>query len=933
MSRIARQRLELKFGTYFGSFVAAMKRPISFLFVSCLVFSTFLKSQSTDEKQNRVFTIQPMFSGHRENFPNIVQPLTVKRPRIAVVLSGGGARGIAAIGVFRSLERNNIPVDFIVGTSIGSIIGGLYAAGYSTSDLENLVDSTNWDEVLSFTEDARRSEMFLDQKIISERSVLVLRFNGLEPIFPSAFSTGQRLTNYLNILTLQSLYHPDPSFDHLKIAYRAVTTDLISGRRIVIENGDLTEAMRASVTVPLLFSTVRKDTLELLDGGLVSNIPVDVARQWGADIVIAVDLTSPLRPASKLNAPWEYADQLMGIMMQESNKRALEQADVVIRPVLANRLASDFTNLSQAIEEGLAASDSVLGIVRQKYNALLAAKTGRGTRGLRNPRFRYEDELPEALKPLEGRPSVLESELHTSVTALYLSGSYESVELLVHEELESTAVDVRATPYPALKEVEFDGNDRIAPDTLRSIFQPLLGRRVNSTETRKALEEVVSIYRRKGFCLARIQQVDFDRHTGRATISIDEGAISRMEIEGTKETKDYVIWRELPFDDGQVMQIRDVAQGIRNVYGTGLFDQVLVSFLRENDRNIVRIKARERSTDLIRLGLRIDNERNIQGSIDVRDENLFGMGAELGVRLYGGSRNRTLLAEFKATRIFDSYLTMNLKGYSILHDVNVYDYEPYLSGDPLNWNRVRVGEFRIVREGGSVSFGTQLERLGSVTVEGRLENHRIHSVFSQPVAEESYRISSIKFGTTVDTRNNYPYPTDGALLNFTYETALVKVTDAIGFTKMLFEYANYQTLFPRHSIRPKITIGVADETTPLSEEFNLGGQHSFYGLREDNGRGRQLFVASLEYIYQSPFSLFFDTYLKARYDLGAIWATPEQMRLVDFLHGIGVGVAFDTPIGPAEFSVGRGFFFRKEILDNPLSLGPFVAYFSIGYQL
>ncbi|MBF8249027.1 MAG: putative esterase [Bacteroidetes bacterium] len=97
-------------------------------------------------------------------------------------------------------------------------------------------------------------------------------------------------------------------------------------------------------------------------------------------------------------------------------------------------------------------------------------------------------------------------------------------------------------------------------------------------------------------------------------------------------------------------------------------------------------------------------------------------------------------------------------------------------------------------------------------------------------------------------------------------------------------------------------------------------------------RGRQLIVGSLEYIYESPFKLFFDTYLKARYDLGAIWSSPEQIRIVDFMHGIGVGVAFDTPIGPAEFSLGRAFFFRKDILDNPLSLGPFIAYFSIGYS-
>ncbi|HLF20231.1 MAG TPA: patatin-like phospholipase family protein [Bacteroidota bacterium] len=859
------------------------------------------------------------------------------RPKVAVVLSGGGARGVAAIGVFRSFEKNNIPIDFIVGTSIGSIVGGLYAAGYSTSQLESLIDSTNWDEVLSFTEDSRRSEMFLDQKIARERSVLVLRFKGFEPIIPSSFSTGQRLTNYLNILTLQGLYHPDPVFDHLKIPYRAVTTDLISGKRIVIDRGDLTEAMRAGVTIPLLFSTVRKDTLELLDGGLVSNIPVDVARQWGADIVVAVDLTSPLRPASKLNAPWEYADQLMGIMMQESNKRALEQADIVIKPNLGNHLSSDFTELDSVMKKGEDASNSIMETLRAKYASALAAQPVSRTSELKHAKFLSSNAIPNELKALESRSSVSESELRSSVMTMYQSGEYESVELIVHEELESTAVEVHAVPNPVLNDVKFVGNHHIAVDSLRNLFAPILGKHINSSETRNALEQVLGMYRRRGYCLAEIQPVDFDRSTGVATITIDEGIIYRMEIEGTVETQDYVIWRELPFEEGEVLQILNVAQGIRNVYGTGLFEQVSVSVHQEEGRNIVRIKARERSTDLIRLGLRIDSERNVQPAVDVRDENLFGIGAEMGVRFFGGSRNRNFVWEFKATRIFDSYLTMNLKGYSALRDVNVYDNDASLAGDPLHWDRVRVAEYREVREGGSLSFGTQLERLGSVTVEGRLETHRIFNIFNQqgypPIQNESYKVSSIKFGTKVDTQNEFPYPTDGVLMNFMYETALVKVTDAIGFTKMSFDYHKYQTLFPRHVIHPRIAVGVADETTPKSEQFSLGGEQTFFGLREDNERGGQLVLASLEYVYQSPFKLFFDTYLKARYDLGAIWATPRQIRLVDFRHGIGVGIAFDTPIGPAEFSIGRSFFFRKDILDNPVSLGPFVAYFSIGYPL
>lgn len=891
--------------------------------------ATFARQTPSGE---RALRIQPFLTDEFDRRPNIVPRKLVKRPRVALVLSGGGARGVAAIGVFKSFEKNNIPIDFIVGTSMGSILGGLYASGYSPMQLSQLVDSTNWEEVLSFTEDSRRSEMFLEQKIAKERSVLVLRFDGFEPIIPSAFSTGQRLTNYLNLLTLQSVYHPNPSFDDLEISFRAVTTDLISGKRVVIDNGDLTEAMRASITVPLLFSTVPKDTMQLLDGGLVSNIPVDVARQWGADIVVAVDVTSPLRPRGKLNAPWEVADQLMGIMMQEANKRALEQADAVVKPDLGAHLSSDFTDLQSIIRKGEECSDSVMQSIQAMFSSRLNDSQGSGNIEFKNPRFVATSDVPHQLAEVISGTRVSEIELKKSLVQLYQSGDYDSLEVVVEQNDVSSTMQLHSVPYPVLEGVEFTGNRSIASDTLMVPFRPLIGRRINAHQSQSALKEITGYYRRQGYSLARIQKVNLDRSTGRATIVIDEGTIYRMDIVGTKETKDYVIWREVPLNDGDILQISKVAEGIRNLYGTGLFEQVSIGIRKEGDNNILVIKARERSTDLIRFGLVIDSERNAQPYIDVRNENLFGIGAEIGLRFFGGSRNRSLIGEFKAIRIFDTYLTASVKGYSTLRDVNVFEFEPQTVADPLHWDRVKVGEYREVKDGASLSFGTQLERLGSVTVEGRIENHRVYNIFEQRVSNQSYKISSIRFGTRLDTQNRFPYPSDGILVNFSYETALINVGNAIGFTKMSFEYSKYQQLFPRHVIRPRFVLGVADETLPVSEHFSIGGQHSFFGIREDNARGRQLIVGSLEYIYESPFKLFFNTYLKARYDLGAIWSTPEQIRIVDFMHGIGVGVAFDTPIGPAEFSLGRAFFFRKEILDNPLSLGPFIAYFSIGYS-
>ena len=862
------------------------------------------------------------------------------RPRVGLVLSGGGARGVAAIGVLRAFERHQIPIDLIVGTSMGSIVGGLYAAGYSTEQLVELTDTTQWNDLLSFTAEARRRDLFYDQKMAEDRSVLVIRFDKFQPILPEAVSTGQRLTDYLNILALQGIYHPEPTFDNLRIPFRAIATDLISGKRIILDRGSLGEAMRASMTVPLLFNSVKRDTLELMDGGLISNIPADVAMDMGMDVIVAVDITSPLRPANMLDAPWEVADQIIGIMAQFPNEVERQLAHVVIEPPIGDHLSTDFGGLDSLILLGDEAGEEAIPQIQKILESRLERQQQGRDAGRVFPHavLSYDPDVlpgkwPLELERLAAQDTLSEQALRLAATGIYRTGEFGNVAFEVEQDSQRTVVLLAVTPHPVLREVRFEGNHVVPTDTLRRPFEPLLGLRLNSQKSRAAMEHLLGMYRDRGLSLARIRRVSFDTTSGTATITLDEGIIYRRDIIGTTKTRDYVIWRELPFKERSVFQMKEAAQGLRNLYSTNLFEQVAITVAQEGDsaqHQVVRIEARERPTRLIRLGLRADNERNIQPSIDVRDENFLGIGSELGARFFGGTRNRRYSAQFKATRIFDSYLTFNLEGYYAIRDVNVFSNKP--STSTVRWNRVRSGEFREERRGGTVSFGTQLERLGAVTVAGRLEHQRVWSIFEHPVALESFKIASIKFLTTVDTKDRSWFPRDGITLNFSYESALVHVPGAVGFTKMQFTYDNFSSL-GRHTLNPRIIVGTADQTLPITEQFSLGGQDSFFGLREDDQRGRQILVASLGYRYESPIRIFFDTYLKVRYDFGWIWPGAEQVRIKDLHHGIGIALALDTPIGPAEFAVGRSFFIRKDLLNNPLSFGPVVTYFSVGLPM
>ena len=239
----------------------------------------------------------------------LTEKIPAEYPDVAVVLSGGGAKGIAQIGILKALKEKNIRFNYLVGTSMGSIIGGLYSAGYSIHEIDSIFNSTNWDEFFSI-ETTDRRELFIDQKITEDKAVLALRLDGLSPVLPNSINTGQRVSNFLNLVTLNAPLHVKNSFDELLYKFRAVSTDLVKGNAITLDRGSLSRAMRASSSVSFLLPPVESDSLLLVDGGLTANIPVNIAIQLGSEFIVAGNTTSGLRKKNELNYPWEIAVDL-----------------------------------------------------------------------------------------------------------------------------------------------------------------------------------------------------------------------------------------------------------------------------------------------------------------------------------------------------------------------------------------------------------------------------------------------------------------------------------------------------------------------------------------------------------------------------------------------------------------------------------------------
>ena len=276
------------------------------------------------------------------------------RPRIGLVLGGGGARGAAHIGVLQELERHRVPIDAIAGTSMGAIIGGLYAIGKSPAELEELVSTLDWAQALRDT--PSRDHLSFRRKLDDEDYPIALELGlkGSELVLPMGAVQGQHIDLILRELTLDASHVSD--FDELPIPFRAVATDIETGAAYVMGEGDLARSIRASMSVPAMFAPTEIDGRMLVDGGIASNLPVDVMRDMDVDIIIAVDVEFPLYSAEELTSAVAITEQMITILMRQETLRQiahLEDRDILIRPALGTFDSGDFARTPDTIQPGI----------------------------------------------------------------------------------------------------------------------------------------------------------------------------------------------------------------------------------------------------------------------------------------------------------------------------------------------------------------------------------------------------------------------------------------------------------------------------------------------------------------------------------------------------------------------------------------------------
>lgn len=855
---------------------------------------------------------------------DIEEPIS---PKIGLALSGGGARGVAQIGVLKALEEHQIPINLIVGTSMGSIVGGLYSTGYTATELEKLATTLDWNSLLNLNGGFDRENIFLDQKNLEDKTLITLELEKWRPKIPNAVSNGQRLTTAINSLVFQGLYYPDSTFNDLKIPFRSIAVNLADGRRIIFNKGSLVQAMRASMSIPLLFAPYEMDEMRLVDGGVLSNIPVDVAKQEGCDIVVAVNSTGKLQPLSEVNAPWQTADQVLSIMMRLANQIQLRQADITIDVTVEDLNGFDFSNLDTLIENGYLQTQKQLSYL----DTLIDYYSRR--HGKEINQIIYEGKNKEIITQISTLK--LPENSNVLIRKLNKTGLIQKYEIASND----TATFLIVKEFPVVRSISFHGVNLVSENYFRSNFYDLLGKPYPYNSGLSKFRNIIKQYKEKGFLFAEIDSFNFNEQTGNLHVFVDEGVIKSVAINGNEKSKNITITREIPTTENQVFSNDRLDIAMENLVTTNLFNQVSIDKKKTKNGNELLVEVNEKSPLFLRAGFNATETYHAQFFVDLRNENLFGNGAKLGISAFGGDRNLTTKIEYRADRILQSFFTFQSSIYyeSLNITYNKYTLSKNLTtGATQQEERTEIGEINKQNIAASFAIGRQYAKFGEISIGLTRKQVRMTQLRGFSGADagfftaEKNNLTNLKLESIFDTRDHLIIPQTGSFIQFFYENSTEALGSEITYNKLYIGLETTLPFLPLVTITPKFEFGSSDLAMPNSEAFYLGGARSFYGFRTNDLRGKQVLASHLELNWHTPTIFIFEVILNARYDLGNVWDEQKTIKISDMVHGLGGGITLDTPLGPLSFSTGRYFEISADPAKPQIGWGPMTFYISLG---
>jgi len=866
------------------------------------------------------------------------------RKTVGLALSGGGANGLSQIGVLKAFDEEGVPVDYIAGTSIGAIIGALYSCGYYPDKLEEIAHSLPWQSIISLNNDYSRSNIFLEQQRIRDRASISLRFEKLKLLMPKSLNSAQTMTETLDLLVLNGIYKSAGDFSTLPVNFRAVSTDLISGKRITLTNGSLSEAMRASSTLPILFEPVNRDGYELVDGGLVANLPVDELDTVNAHYKIAVDTHGSMYSTGKeLDLPWKAADQTMTILTKLQYPAQLAKADIVITPDLKGHKATDFSDIKALIDAGYTQGKVFVKSIKQSIE-------NKASRGLAIRKYSktllFPEDSPEfrehslIVSGILQEASDLAKTLHDLLATDIFTRVYAEVDKY------RKTVTFHLDPLPKINKITVTGGpgDALSPEEITSCFTPVTGQIYTNAAGTRALEALINKYRSKGFCLVTIERTSFNGDA--LQVSLSSGKPDGIELKRDKNITGVTsINREIKIDTTQALSLNKAKESVDNLYETGVFSCVSLSpespaasYTHQN--SLLKFSLEEKPPSVLRLGLRYDETNNAQFLLDFRNENLGGTTSSIGGWMKEGKRNNLINLEFNIPRIESTHFTMSSR---LFYDEHLFDNRVITFSKALfNSHSTESGSYGIQKYGISSAFGTRINKNGQFIVDMTIQNSLSYADQANGWALSTDNLNIFSIGTqfTLDSRNDPLIPTSGSYTNFRYSNSSGSLNFHDIFWQLSGSHEENIPLRNQTTLQLSGVFGLSSSTMPLSEKFFLGGpgtsySQQFIGLKENDLPGNNIAAAGIHLRYTPSFALLFPTSFVLHYNVGNAWDDRDEISFARLIHGTGTSLIWDTPLGPARFTVSKAFAFLKTAANNgPSSLGfsDTIFYFSLGHD-
>jgi predicted acylesterase/phospholipase RssA len=816
-------------------------------------------------------------------------------PRLAIVLSGGGSRGLAQIGVLKAFEENGIRPDFIVATSMGAVIGGLYSVGYSPDSIATIVKSTAWDEF--FQNAARRRYLFVSQKAEPINYLFELRFTpDFLPLLPQSIAHGQSFYDLLAPHVAAPLFHAAMEFDSLPIPLRIVSTDVVSGRCVVFSRGSLATAVRASSSVPLAFAPVAMDSMLLLDGGLISNIPVEKARDAQAACVIAVDVTSPMYQRNDLNNPVRLVSQVIaiGVEKQKSAERLL--ADVIIRPDLEGCLNTDFNNMDTLINRGYVAALANMGKIKQRLAGLTPVACPPGCDSVSVPL--HCALACSGVRGLERLDSVVGGLCGSGCSKVGRDGLLGGLRDTLHRRGFAFAT-VAVRPEAAggsevaidpglIRSIHVEGNARTSTRLILSASNLQIGKPLTSKLVARAISSL--------YATSLFNTVNIEMHPDQTVwIYVEEKEYLRARF-------------GLRFDEYHLGEAY-LQPAYENLFGSG------ISLLLH-----------------LQYGLRREKY-----SLEFLSSPLFSANWANNIRIQGYIARERITKDSLTFQTTDYFDTLSRENATRIDTITEHD------------------EMTLRKAGILASLGTQIGHSAMIDGGVRLERFKLNrsdaGAFEDPLGPSFKQgIRYLMVRLTVDDLDRFPFPRKGQKHYITVGGASDVMGGTENFLKIRGSLGYYFTLKRRHTFSPQLQFAWTNK--PLHdvevERVYVGGAMPeekypevgvynhvpFMGLRPRALNGDILLLAHAAY----RFEIVRNFYSIVNVDWGRVYEQPEftldRAMWRDFLRqaplGLGIGLAYGSPVGPLKFSwskvVSGSAGFGKSIRrDN-------VFYFSAGYD-